>query len=184
MGRLYNSVSAGIQQWKPMNLMNREDGEAREGIFNWCRREGIPEDSVLRPLMELEVFPCIFVRWLHGNQDWKTSTIRRAVFSVGSARSYIWEIKRTPVRSSCEGGLEYIHRNLRVVRGDENWTHYQKGITGPSCSGGYRFGDLTLQVGGVSNESMLYSYEHFTLQNTDPSSPQRGRPTWRIKWIN
>jgi hypothetical protein len=70
-----------------------------------------------------------------------------------------------------------------------------RGITGPSCSGGYKYRDLALQVGGVSNERVKYGHElggpwpgsdyagadqkqlYETI--TDPSCCQRGRPTTR-----
>jgi hypothetical protein len=71
---------------------------------------------------------------------------------------------------------------LRVVRGD---------IKGTQCPGVYKYGNLTLQVGGVSNETVKYGLEFcgtstqewllwqgpesFIQWITDPSSRQRGR---------
>jgi hypothetical protein len=40
---------------------------------------------------------------------------------------------------------------LRVVGGYGKGTQCLGGITGPPCSGGYKYGDLALQVGAVSN---------------------------------
>jgi hypothetical protein len=35
------------------------------------------------------------------------------------------------------------------------------GITGPHVPGGYKYGDLALQVGGVSNETVKYGHEFY-----------------------
>jgi hypothetical protein len=49
-----------------------------------------------------------------------------------------------------EASLNISTVALRVVGGDENGTQYF-GYNWPNCSWGYKYGDLTLQVGGVSN---------------------------------
>jgi hypothetical protein len=42
----------------------------------------------------------------------------------------------------------------RVVRGDEKGTHCPGVELGHLIPGGYKYGDLVLQVGGVSNETV------------------------------
>jgi hypothetical protein len=51
----------------------------------------------------------------------------------------------------CGGGLEDLHRNPAIVRGDKKGNPLPGGVTGPPCSlgGGYKYGDLTLQVVGM-----------------------------------
>jgi hypothetical protein len=57
-----------------------------------------------------------------------------------------------------------------------------RGLTGQPCSGSFKYGDLALQVGGVSDETLIYNYGSFAtltselcaLQNTDLSYRQRG----------
>jgi hypothetical protein len=48
---------------------------------------------------------------------------------------------------------------LRVVRGDKNENPVPGGITLHSAPGGYKYGDLALQVGVVSNETVIYGRE-------------------------
>jgi hypothetical protein len=43
---------------------------------------------------------------------------------------------------------------LQVLRGDGGG-----GLTGPPCFWGYGCGDLVLQVGRVSNETVIYGYD-------------------------
>jgi hypothetical protein len=67
MERLINSDSTVTQLWNPITLKNPEDGgdmlfetsvrtratqyKVLEVIYNFYRRENVPEDSVLRPLI-------------------------------------------------------------------------------------------------------------------------------------
>jgi hypothetical protein len=48
---------------------------------------------------------------------------------------------------------------LRVVRGDKKGNPVPGSITGPPGPGGYKYGDLALQVGGVSDETVKYGRE-------------------------
>jgi hypothetical protein len=48
---------------------------------------------------------------------------------------------------------------LRVVRGDEKGTQCPGVYLGHLVPGGYKYGDLALQVGGVPNETVKYSRE-------------------------
>jgi hypothetical protein len=51
-----------------------------------------------------------------------------------------------------EAGLNNSTIALRVVGGNENGTQCVGGMTGPPCPWGvYKYGDLTLHIGGVSN---------------------------------
>jgi hypothetical protein len=52
--------------------------------------------------------------------------------------------------SSVEAGQNSSTVALRVVRGDEKGTQCPGVYLGHPVSGGYKFGDLALQVGGVS----------------------------------
>jgi hypothetical protein len=54
----------------------------------------------------------------------------------------------------CGGGLEYLHPS------PESRKRRQKGTPVPGGKlGGYKYGDLALQVGGVSNETVKYGRE-------------------------
>jgi hypothetical protein len=53
------------------------------------------------------------------------------------------------------GGLEYLRRNLLVVRGKREGNPVAGGITGPPWSSGpYKYGDLALQVGDIEHCSV------------------------------
>jgi hypothetical protein len=76
----------------------------------------------------------------------------------------------------------YIYNNsavaLRVVRGNEKGTQCPGGITGPHCSrlGGLRWdSNIWIWVLRDCNQWLI------ALQISDPSSRQRGHPTWRRK---
>jgi hypothetical protein len=50
----------------------------------------------------------------------------------------------------CGGGIEYSAVALRVEKGDGKGTQYPGVYVGHPIPGGYKYGDLALQVGGVS----------------------------------
>jgi hypothetical protein len=56
------------------------------------------------------------------------------------------------------GGLEYLHRNPASRKRQRKWNPAPGGITGPHCSWGYKYGNLALQVGGISDETVKYGY--------------------------
>jgi hypothetical protein len=47
--------------------------------------------------------------------------------------------------------MQYLHRSPASRRRRRNGNSVHGGITGQPCSWGYKYGDLALQVGGVSN---------------------------------
>jgi hypothetical protein len=59
----------------------------------------------------------------------------------------------------CGGGLEYLHRCPASRKRQQKGNPVPGGITGPPCSWGYKYGNLALQVGGVSNETVKYGRE-------------------------
>jgi hypothetical protein len=59
----------------------------------------------------------------------------------------------------CGGGLECLNLAPRVVGGDEKGTQYPGVQLGHPVPGGDKYGDLALQVGGVSNETVKYGRE-------------------------
>jgi hypothetical protein len=58
--------------------------------------------------------------------------------------------------STLGGGLEYPHPSCASPKRRRKGNPMPGGITGPPCSWGYKYGDLALQVGGVSNETVKY----------------------------
>jgi hypothetical protein len=62
-------------------------------------------------------------------------------------RSHKFQILAIP----CGGGVEYLHRSPAIRRRRRKWNPVPEGITGPPCPWGYKYRDLALQVGGVSN---------------------------------
>jgi hypothetical protein len=58
--------------------------------------------------------------------------------------------------SSCGGGLEYLHRSPASRKRRQKGNPVPGGITGPPCSGQYKYGDLALQVGRISDESKIW----------------------------
>jgi hypothetical protein len=59
------------------------------------------------------------------------------------------------------GGLEYLHRNHVSCKRRRKRNPVPRDITGPPCSWGYKCGELVLQVGRVSHETVIYGYESF-----------------------
>jgi hypothetical protein len=61
----------------------------------------------------------------------------------------------------CGGGLEYLHRcpasRKRRQKGEPSARGYNWATL--PCSWGYKYRDLALQVGGVSNETVKYGRE-------------------------
>jgi hypothetical protein len=55
-----------------------------------------------------------------------------------------------------EAGYNTSTPALRVVRGDEKGTQCPGVYLGHPVSGGYKYGDLALQVGRVSDERVKY----------------------------
>jgi hypothetical protein len=47
---------------------------------------------------------------------------------------------------------------LRIVRGDGKGTQCPRVQLGYHVPGGYKYGDVTLQVGGVSDETVILDY--------------------------
>jgi hypothetical protein len=107
----------------------------------------------------------------------------RAMFPIWPASDIYVVLEQLQFNAPCGGGLEYLHSSpaSRKRRGKGN--PVPGGITG-----GYKNEDLALQVGEVSDETVMYGYGScdcdqwvIALQITDPSSRQRGNPTWRRK---
>jgi hypothetical protein len=59
---------------------------------------------------------------------------------------------------------------LRVVRGDGNGTQCPGVYLGQPVPGGYKYGDLVLQVCGVSDETVKYGREFCATALARPSS--------------
>jgi hypothetical protein len=57
------------------------------------------------------------------------------------------------------GTGEFSTVALRVVRGDKKGTQCPGVYLGYPVPGGYKYGDLALYVGGVSNETIKYGSE-------------------------
>jgi hypothetical protein len=76
------------------------------------------------------------------HQDWRTDWPSVAMWR------WLWlELVSRP----CGGGVEYFHRRPASRRRRQKRNPVDGGVTGPSFSGGYKYGDLALQVGGVPN---------------------------------
>jgi hypothetical protein len=56
------------------------------------------------------------------------------------------------------GELEYLHRSPASHKRRHKMNPVPGGITGPPCSWGYKYGNLALQVGGVSDETAKYGF--------------------------
>jgi hypothetical protein len=65
-----------------------------------------------------------------------------------------YEKKNSISRYPCGGGINTTTVALRAVRGDGKGTQCPGVYLGRSVPGGYKYGDLALQVGGVSNETV------------------------------
>jgi hypothetical protein len=60
----------------------------------------------------------------------------------------------------CGGGLEYLHRRTASRKRRQKWNPVSGGVTGPPCSWGeYKYRDMALQIGGVSDETARCGYE-------------------------
>jgi hypothetical protein len=57
------------------------------------------------------------------------------------------------------GGLEYFYRSPVSRKRRREGNPMSGGITGAPCSWRYKYGDLALQVGGVSDETVKYGLE-------------------------
>jgi hypothetical protein len=68
-------------------------------------------------------------------------------------------LKKLDLLTPCGGGLEYLHRCPASRKRRHKGNPVPGGITGPPCPGGYKYGNLALQVGGVSNETVKYGRE-------------------------
>jgi hypothetical protein len=74
------------------------------------------------------------------------------VFSAWSVpRCYKQGTRLEFSQGSVETGIEYLHVALRVVGGDEKGTHCLGVYLGHPVAGEYKYGDLALQVGRISN---------------------------------
>jgi hypothetical protein len=49
----------------------------------------------------------------------------------------------------CGGGFEYLHRSPASRGRRRKGNPVLRGVTGPPVPGGYKYGDLALQVGGL-----------------------------------
>jgi hypothetical protein len=78
----------------------------------------------------------------------------------GPTRSYI-----ARSQAPCGGGVEYIHRDLRVVGGDEKGSLKFETV---------KYGRKSL---GTTTEKDCAGKGQRHIHKTDPSSRQRGRPT-------